>query len=137
MEVHDLDGNIYNWQLVGYQANPNIKKSGLHMKAREMITEIFPTLQILEEVPIKITRNDTLYLDFYIPLKRLCIETHGEQHYKFIAHYHGNALGFLRHQKRDKLKKEWCNLNGIDFIELPFNESYEQWLNRLRQQKIN
>jgi hypothetical protein len=137
MDVYDLDGNMHYWHLAGHQANPNVKKSSLHLRARDLIKTIYPTLQVLEEVPIKTRKSDTLYLDFYIPLIKTCIEIHGEQHYKFIAHYHGTALGFMRHKKRDREKLEWCQNNGIIFIELPFNESDDQWQNRIKQQKNN
>ena len=66
-----------------------------------------------------------------MPLNRTCVEVHGEQHYKFVGHYHNNALGFMKHKKRDKEKLEWCELNGIKYIELPFNESDSEWLNRI------
>jgi hypothetical protein len=53
-----------------------------------MLHEKFPTLQILEEVSIPLRSKETLYLDFYIPLIKKCIEVHGEQHYKFVPFYH-------------------------------------------------
>jgi hypothetical protein len=31
-------------------------------------------------------------------------------------------LGFVKHQKRDREKKEWCELNNIEYIELPFDK---------------
>lgn len=137
MQVIDLDGNEYRLSLTGHQAKVNIKKSSLHVRARELLSSLYPTLQVLEELPVYIHKKEIVYLDFYIPLKKTCIEIHGEQHYKFVAHYHGNALGFIKHQKRDRDKKEWCLLNGINFIELPFDESDTEWLNRLEHQKNN
>jgi hypothetical protein len=106
-------------------------RSSLHLRARSLIVSIFPTLQILEEVPIQLRKSEVLYLDFYLPLNKTCIETHGEQHYKFVAHYHSNQLGFIKHKKRDKEKIEWCEKNNIRYIELPFNESDEEWRNRI------
>lgn len=131
MDVIDLDGNIQHWSLTGHKPNYHTHKSSLHIRARNLINAIYPTLLILEEIPVHIRRSDLVYLDFYIPLKRICIETHGEQHYKFVQHYHGSALGFLRHKKRDRDKKEWCDINGIGFIELPYDESDDLWQNRL------
>lgn len=132
MQVKDLDGNIHNWQLIGNIAHGAItKKSSLHLKARELIHECFPTLQVLEEVPISIRRGETLYLDFYLPLNKRCIEVHGEQHYAFNRFYHHTLLGFIKHQKRDKEKKEWCEINNITLIELPFDKSLEEWKNRI------
>lgn len=132
MQVKDLDGNIYNWQLIGgISHGSSSNKSSLHLKARELIHNCFPTLQVLEELSIHIRRGEILYLDFYLPLNKKCIEVHGEQHYSFNKFYHNNLLGFIKHQKRDKEKKEWCNINNINFIELPFNEDIDKWRHRI------
>lgn len=132
MIVRDLDGNISSWQLTGNMAKGKIaNKSNLHLQARSILTSCFPTLQILEEVPIYIRKNETLFLDFYLPLAKTCIEVHGEQHYKFVPFYHHNILGFVKSQKRDREKIEWCETNQINFIALPYNENIEQWKQRL------
>jgi hypothetical protein len=132
MLVKDLDGNNHNWQLTGNMSKGKIvNKSSLHLKARELISLSYPTLQILEEVPIILKKSETLYLDFYIPLKKTCIEVHGEQHYKFVAFYHSNMLNFLKAQKRDREKQEWCELNNIQYIALPYNEDHNEWLERI------
>lgn len=124
MQVKDLDGNTYNWQLIGNIAHGMRvnHKSGLHLEARKLIHSCFPTLQVLEEVPVCIRKSETLYLDFYLPLIKKCIEVHGEQHYKFNRFFHNTTLGFIKHKKRDADKKEWCETNGIEYIELPYNE---------------
>lgn len=132
MQIKDLDGNTHNWLLTGNMARGKItNRSSFHLKARHTITKIYPTLQILEEVPIPLRKNETLYLDFYLPLKKVCIEVHGEQHYKFIPFYHHNILNFLKSQKRDKEKYEWCINNGISYVELPYSENEEQWVERI------
>ena len=102
MLVKDLDGNSHNWLLTGNMAKGRItNRSSYHLAARHAITSVFPTLQVLEEVPIPLRKTETLYLDFYLPLKKICFEVHGEQHYKFIPFYHNNILNFLKSQKRD------------------------------------
>lgn len=132
MQVRDLDGNCHAWNLTGYIAKGKlVNKSSLHLQARTLISEMFPTLQILEEVPITIRKSETLYLDFYLPLKKLCIETHGEQHYKFVPFYHSNKFNFLKAQKRDREKEEWCEINGIKYIALPYDEDIETWKGKL------
>lgn len=136
MLVKDLDGNGYNWLLTGNMSKGKVaNKSSLHLKARQLISTIFPTLQILEEVPVNIRKNETLYLDFYLPLKRVCVEVHGEQHYKFVAFYHTNMLNFIKSQKRDRDKKEWCEINDIKYISLPYNEEIEQWQDRINYEQ--
>lgn len=132
MQVKDLDGLAHKWQLTGNMAHGKItNKSGPHLQARDCITQLFPTLQILEEVPIPLRKNETLYLDFYLPLKKLCVEVHGEQHYKFVGFYHSNILSFLKSQKRDREKEEWCNINDIKYIVLPHYEDTKEWIERL------
>ena len=132
MIVKDLEGNDHNWSLLGKIKNLRKNISGLHKKANELLIQLYPTIPILQEVDIPLRRTETLYLDFYIPLLKKAIEVHGEQHYKFVAHFHNNAMGFIRHKKRDKEKQEWCFLNGIEYIELPYNESLEQWTHRIK-----
>jgi hypothetical protein len=134
MQVKDLDGNVGHWQLIGNIAHGSIQtKSSLHLEARDLIHECFPTLQVLEEVPINIRRTETLYLDFYLPLIKRCIEVHGEQHYQFTRFFHNTPLGFIRHKKRDQDKKDWCFLNGITYVELPFNQK-EEWISRIKNE---
>jgi hypothetical protein len=131
-QILDLDGNLQPWQLSGGISHGKLlTKSDLHLKARDLLKECFPTLQILEEVPIPLRKTETLYLDFYLPLIRKCIEVHGSQHYKFTPFYHTNLMGFAKHKKRDHDKQEWCHQNNIIYIELPYNESIEEWKIRL------
>lgn len=138
MYVRDLDGNITLWNLKGNIVKGSVdNKSSYHIKARSLIKQLFPTMQILEEVTIHARKNDILYIDFYLPLIRMAIEVHGEQHYKFVPMYHANQLAFLKAQKRDRDKKDWCVINGINLIELPYNENVDEWSNRIKNDKNN
>ena len=107
-------------------------RSSLHLKARSLITQQFPTMQILEEVPIPLRKSETLYLDFYLPLKKICFEVHGEQHFKFVPFYHANILAFKKSQKRDYDKQEWCEINGIQYISLAYDDGVEVWNERIK-----
>lgn len=132
MQIKDLDGNIQYWKLLGNISHgSNENKSSLHLTARNLIKECFPTLQVLEEVQIPLRKAQMLVLDFYLPLNKKCIEIHGKQHYEFSRFYHKDRMGFLKHRKRDKEKQEWCENNGIEYIELPYNENVEQWKKRI------
>lgn len=127
MKTVGLDGSEYKLSLTGLISNGSLQnKSSFHLEARSKLKYIYPTLQILEEVPVYVRRNELLYLDFFIPLSKKCIEVHGEQHYSFIPFYHRSRLDFLKQQKRDRDKKEWCHLNGITYIELSYTE-IETW----------
>ena len=131
MNIVTLDGDSKKWSLIGTISKNQKNKSTLHIKTRQLLVELFPTLQILEEVPIPVRKSEVLYLDFYLPLKKYCLEVHGEQHYKLVGFYHQNLMGFLKSKKRDNDKKEWCELNDIKYIELPYNEDENQWKERI------
>jgi very-short-patch-repair endonuclease len=133
MQTRDLDGNSSLWSLTGHMAY-GINKSELHIRARKLLNSEYPTLQVLEEVPINPRKGFTLYMDFYLPLKKMCVEVHGEQHYKFVSFYHGNMVNFVKAQKRDKDKKEWCEINGIKYIALPFDKTDKEWLEILNNE---
>jgi hypothetical protein len=134
MQIQSLDGLVQNWQLTGYTSHARIeRKSSFHLIARELLKKQYPTLQILEEVTIPLKKSEVAYLDFYIPLLKRAIEVHGEQHYKFTPFYHANQLAFLKAQKKDREKREWCEINGIKYIELPYSETQEQWTERIEK----
>lgn len=60
-----------------------------------------------------------LRFDFYLPTHNICIEYQGRQHYEEIEYFGGvKALKSL--QKRDRIKKEYCKLNSIYLIEIPY-----------------
>lgn len=121
MQVKGLDGKFYNFKLVD---NSTENCSEPHSKAREIIKIVFPFVNFYEEVYLP--GSDGLRADFFLPLEKLIVEVHGEQHYKMKAHFHGSMAGFLNSLKRDKKKKEWCEINGIKLIILPFDRK-DEW----------
>lgn len=132
MQVKDLDNHYHSWNLTGHISHSVGKaKSSHHIRAKKLITEIYPTLQLLEEVSIPLRKSETLFLDFYLPLKKTCYEVHGEQHYKFVQFYHQTMFNFLKAQTRDREKQEWCYINDIAYVELPFDETEDQWRERI------
>jgi len=134
MKIRDLNNETHNWGLQGYatKANDTRPRSKLHLMAKNILVELFPTVQILEEVAVPITRNERLFFDFYINTLKLVVEVHGQQHYKFNTLFHTSAQDFTNQRKRDSRKREWCEYNNIAYIELPHNEDQEQWLYRIQ-----
>jgi predicted acyl esterase len=133
MLIKDLDGKNHNWLLTGNTAYGTANKSELHLRARTLLKEEYPTLQLLEEVSIPLRKGVTLYMDFYLPLKQICVEVHGEQHYRFIPFYHTNMVAFVKAKKRDLEKKEWCEQNGIRHIVFPFDGTDAEWRDILHE----
>ena len=74
MQIKTLDGYLINWALTGHYAHAKLSnKSSLHVSAREVIKNKYPTLQILEEVPVQIKKNDQYYFDFYLTMLKTVI----------------------------------------------------------------
>ena len=132
MKIQDLDGNIHKWKIEGsiVRSNDQRPRSQLHLTARSLIKEIYPTLQICEEVSAQIKRDRKVFLDFYINTIKTVVEVHGQQHYKFNSLYHTAAQDFLNQKKRDQDLQDWCVLNNLNYIELPFNEDKDKWHQR-------
>lgn len=122
MLIINLDGNRVKWKVNGKEViQDNRIRSSLHIAARQLIKDRFPTMQVLEEVSIPLRRGKTLYLDFYIPLRKLAIEVHGEQHYRYSTLFHSCSKDFLDQRINDRDKELWCRQNNIEYIVLPYN----------------
>lgn len=83
----------------------------------KFLKEIFPHNLIFEEhyVNYKGTR---LFFDFYIKEIDVAVEVQGQQHDKFIEHFHGDKEGFLSSKRRDNLKKAYCEESKVVLIEV-------------------
>lgn len=68
--------------------------------------------------------KNALPFDFYIKDKNICIEVQGEQHYFPIIFgnysYEKAFDNFIKQQERDKIKKKYCEDNGIKLILLDY-----------------
>lgn len=133
MIVVDLDNNKYDWKFgVKDALLLNRQFSALHVKARELLKERFPTLEILEEVPFKprYQQKKTLYIDFFLPLRKLAIEVQGEQHFKYTPQFHPSKLDYINQLRNDREKVEWCEINQIELILLNYDR-IDEWTNQL------
>lgn len=63
--------------------------------------------------------KNRLPFDFYLPDLNICIEYQGKQHYEPVEIF-GGIEGFIQQQHNDKIKKEYCFLNGIRLIEVSY-----------------
>lgn len=129
MKVRGLDGREHTFPPQGHVPNPDElrKRSEPHLKARAMLKSMYPTLRILEEVRIP---GAQLFLDFYIPQKKIAVEVQGRQHYEFVPHFHEDIHAFRRSKMRDNTKRQWCEAHNIRLIEFPDTESESEWTER-------
>lgn len=87
-------------------------------------------IQYLDELKIINYREKTfedckdkhlLPFDFYLPDKNICIECQGKQHFISIEYFGGEER--LQYTKlHDKIKRDYCEKNGIILIELNYDE---------------
>jgi hypothetical protein len=73
-----------------------------------------------------------LELDGFNEELNLGFEYQGEQHYKFVPHFHASKGEFDLQLKRDQEKRELCSLNDVDLLEIPFSVSTEELESYLR-----
>ncbi|NVM34356.1 MAG: hypothetical protein HWN81_02095 [Candidatus Lokiarchaeota archaeon] len=59
-----------------------------------------------------------LSLDFYNANKNIAVEVQGDQHTKYVKHFHKNRLQYLDQLKRDQKKLDFCEFNDIKLVEI-------------------
>lgn len=135
MIVKLIDGTTAKWAPHLQRRTETDEKSSYHLRVRKLLKEIYPTMQVIEEVMIPIKKGEISYLDFFIPLLNIAVEVQGQQHFKFSPVFHSTYRDFLLQKLRDKQKKAWLSLNGIELIEILYNEDDEKWKNQLSRKK--
>jgi len=102
-------------------------KSKIQYSCGCLLRTRFPFDAILEEwfVP-----EEHLYIDFFLPNRKLAIEVDGGQHDKYTPFFHGSPQGFAAAQARDSAKNYFCKINNITLIRVKSLEELEACLNQ-------
>lgn len=93
-------------------------------QAHCILKDIFPARpfkRVFEEHYIQY-RGQKLFFDFYVPELMLLVECQGEQHFKFVKHFHADKKGFLGQKSRDNLKIEYIQQENLYLVYLNYNE---------------
>lgn len=79
----------------------------------DLCLKLYPQNRIDWELYIPDTnqRFDIFLIDYGIAL-----EFNGRQHYEYVQHFHKDELGYIDSIKKDRVKTEWANANGISII---------------------
>lgn len=77
-------------------------------------------------------QNTKLSFDFYLPEHQIAIEYNGIQHYQPVEHFGGEEK-FKRRRLLDELKMEYCEINNIKLITIPYWRNMEWFTNELNQ----
>lgn len=91
----------------------------------KLLREIFPHNVILKEHYVKY-KGTKLFFDFYIKDLNVLIEVQGQQHLKFVKHFHENKNGFVAQKRRDNMKIEYAQENDIAFVRIFFDEEIDK-----------
>lgn len=94
----------------------------------EILNELYPLYHIFEEFPCA---GEGLFLDFFLPSKKLAIEVQGVQHDRFNSFFHEDKKAFARQQANDRRKAKWCELNSIRLVKIKWGEKRENIIKAL------
>ena len=86
----------------------------------QIVKQLFPNQRI--ELEYNVADRGALFLDIYLPRLDLAFEFDGEQHFKYIEHFHGDRMGFARAKKRDQEKDAVCIEKEITLIRVAYSE---------------
>ena len=70
---------------------------------------------------LKNERGNLMELDGYCEQLSIAFEHQGEQHYRAIKHFNRRDETLAQRQEDDQKKRNLCNSNGVDLIEVPFD----------------
>lgn len=90
-------------------------------KVYKLLREIFPLNVILKEHYVKY-KGTKLFFDFFIKDLGVLIEVQGEQHARFIKHFHEDKQKLIAQKDRDNLKIEYAQEKDIAFTRFHFDE---------------
>ena len=62
-----------------------------------------------------------LKFDFYLPKQNILIEFDGRQHFEPVECF-GGHLGFIKQQKNDNIKNEYCQANNIKLLRITYKK---------------
>ena len=99
---------------------PSCKESKGERKLRELLTT--NGIKFIPQYTFDNCKHKLkLPFDFYLPDLNICIEYHGEQHYRPIKFF-GGIKKFNEQQKRDKIKLNYCYNNDIKLITVKYTQ---------------
>ena len=93
-------------------------------KAHLILREIFPANpfnRIFCEHYVKY-KGERLFFDFFIKELSCFVECQGQQHTKFVKHFHGNKEKFLGQKNRDNLKIDYVQQNNMYLVRFSYDE---------------
>lgn len=89
--------------------------SKLAEEVYEHLKELYPFEKIVKEHYVYF-KNTRLFFDFYIKFLGILIECQGQQHFRYVKHFHADNKAFYAQKRRDNLKVEYCDSNNLTLV---------------------
>lgn len=89
-----------------------------------ILSTMFPPVpfkRVFEEHYV-LYKKQKLYFDFFVKEISCLFEVQGQQHSNFVKHFHSDREAFLGQKKRDNLKIEYVQENGLYLVLLHYDE---------------
>lgn len=99
-------------------------------KVHYLLNDLFPANpfnRIFSEHYINY-KGQRLFFDFFIKELSCFVECQGQQHTKFVKHFHGIKENFLAQKMRDNLKVEYVQENAMYLIRFNYDEDINEEL---------
>lgn len=109
-------------------------KSSIERKVLDRLNK-FPQLEVLHNTRpnwLIGSKGERLELDFYLPQLAIAIEVQGEQHARFVPHFHKEYQGFKDQKRRDDDKARTCENVGITILEIWSSSEIDDALNEVK-----
>lgn len=90
-------------------------RSKFQNRVKDFLKPFWKNDVVFEEFRIVGTK---LSLDFYNANKKVAVEVQGDQHVRYVKHFHKNRLKYLDQLKRDQKKLDFCEINDIKLVEV-------------------
>lgn len=120
MKFKNLYGRYVNKNITPYLVDWQLAcKSKAQTNVKKFFEIYWGTHIVCEEFPVLGSR---MRCDLLNLTKKIAVETHGQQHDKFVPFFHKNRTAFKKSFKRDLQKYNWLEENGFKVIEIFDNE---------------
>lgn len=101
---------------MSYKTPINDGRGSIHQKhLYDLLSTIYPMYKIIYEQEIKSIK---MRFDLFIKELGIAVEYDGVQHHKYVEHFHGNMNGLIDASRRDRIKNNFCEENGIKLVRL-------------------
>ncbi len=123
MNFVGVDGQIHIITTNPRKYPLRLSASKLHLEAMAKVEQEFGNYDILHEFPVA---GSKMRFDMFLPQINVAVEAQGEQHDKYVKHFHRNRKKFAQARMRDEKKKSFCIRNQISLYHYMTDGTFKQ-----------